>query len=152
MANTTKATEQNAGQVEDVQGQDAQAEAQPKPNPDLTPYAAAKVVTAAVRRRTGNTDFTMQPQTMYGLAKRNVIATVEVPGTKADGKSKIYFKGEAFAKWLKGYLGSGSVGEVNRNTDYEALAEQYINGILDEAVARGVQDEREPETVGTEAE
>jgi len=145
MANTTKATARNAGQAEDTGSQEL-VEAQPKTNPDLTPYAAAKVVTAAVRKRTGNVDFTMQPQTMYGLAKRDVIDTIEVPGSKPGGKSKIYFKGTSFASWLKSYLGSGSVGQVNRNTDYEALAEQYIDGILDEAVARGVQDERPEDT------
>jgi len=95
MANTTKATARNAGQAEDTGSQEL-VEAQPKTNPDLTPYAAAKVVTAAVRKRTGNVDFTMQPQTMYGLAKRDVIDTIEVPGSKPGGKSKIYFKGTSF--------------------------------------------------------
>jgi|SRR6266581_4587934 len=159
MANKNTATvERNAEQVEgqvettegvqenQVEGQVESAEQAPKPNPDLTPYEAAKVITAAVRKRhPERSDFTMQPQTMYGLAKRDVIATTEKPGSKADGKSKIYFKGDAFARWLKGYLSGASVGQGTRNTDYNALADIYTQGILDEAVAQGVQDEREPQ-------
>ncbi len=76
MANKNTATvERNAEQVEgqvettegvqenQVEGQVESAEQAPKPNPDLTPYEAAKVITAAVRKRhPERSDFTMQPQ------------------------------------------------------------------------------------------
>jgi hypothetical protein len=91
--------------------------------PDLTPYAAAQVVTNKMRAM-GDKNFEMAPQTMYGLANRNVIKKVEKPGSKADGSSKIFFDGTDFARWLKGYVtgtGTTSSGRLN----YEQLANAY---------------------------
>jgi hypothetical protein len=82
---------------------------------NLTPYAAAQVATRVLGTE-------IQPQTMYGLARRNAIETTE-GALKGDGTHKILFVGNSFKTWLDEQLlnPGGGVGR----TDYDALAAEF---------------------------
>jgi hypothetical protein len=153
MANT-KATETpvNLDEVEVPQVETVEQTATRTAPPNLTPFAAAKVVTAK-GRQAGMTNpdgstFELAPQTMYGLAKRNVIATTSMPGSK-----KIFFDGEAFETWLKAYFSGRTGSTAGGRQDYDRLAEQYL--LADEAglqIDASVETESVDDKVEAEAE
>jgi hypothetical protein len=129
-------------QDQSVQGDTATApEKEYKP---ITPYQAAKAVTSAMRRR-GNADFEMQPQTMYGLASRQVIPTLKWGPRKSDGEQKIHFDGKAFSKWLKNFLAGEGAGSGTRRLDYDKLADEYLDeeDFDDESAEDGKEDDLE---------
>jgi len=82
----------------------------------ITPYFAARVATQIL-------GYKVTESSMYGIAKRDGILTVEGHGpAKADGTHKTYFDGEAFKAWLDQRASNpGASGKV----DVEALAAKY---------------------------
>jgi hypothetical protein len=140
--------------IKSQQSDESKVDERPAP-PDLTPYAAAKVVTAKVREKTGDKTFELAPQTMYGVADRGTIKTVEKPGTKADGKSKVFFDGADFARWLKQYLAGTGTGEGRVRQNYEQLAKAYdLDDESDNTAAAEAEDieDEHTEAEATEAE
>lgn len=64
----------------------------------MTPYAAAKIVNAALLEH--GLDIQIPPQMMYNYARKGYIQTVEV-----DGRNQIVLEGEkGLSEWLQKYL------------------------------------------------
>jgi hypothetical protein len=90
---------------------------------NITPFAAAKIVNIVLARQ-GVEDFEVRPQMMYNYAKKNIIASNYE--TRSSGE-KIYFEGASFKSWLDKYVQKVLNGESTSRTDYDTLAEQFIN-------------------------
>jgi len=86
----------------------------------ITPFFAARVVNAKLVAE--EIDKTVTPQMMYNYAKKNVVASNYY--TRAEGE-KIYFEGEAFAKWLKRYVERIQNGEDSSSFDADAALQSY---------------------------
>jgi hypothetical protein len=81
----------------------------------MTPYAAAKVVNAALAE--ADLEKVIPPQMMYTYAKKNYVDSIEV-----DGKKRITKAG--LDKWLVGYinkLSGNTVEETDTNIDEHQL-------------------------------
>jgi hypothetical protein len=82
----------------------------------ITPYFAARVATQVL-------GYKVTESSMYGIAKRDGILTVDGHGpAKADGTYKTYFDGLAFKAWLDQRASNpGTSGKV----DIDALTAKY---------------------------
>jgi hypothetical protein len=82
----------------------------------ITPFYAAKVTN--LRLEAEGVEKTVTLQMLYSYAKKNMIETTTVPGSK-----KIFFVGSAFKAWLDQYVVGGA---ASTRTDVAKLAEQYM--------------------------
>lgn len=85
----------------------------------ITPFFAARVVNAKLEAE--GIDKVVTPQMMYNYAKKHVIES----NYDNRGDGKVYFVGEAFAKWLKKYVERIQNGQDGSNFDAEKALEAY---------------------------
>jgi hypothetical protein len=86
--------------------------------PDLTPYAASKVVNTMLAR--AGVAVKVTSQAMYSRASKGVVESYR------DADGKWFVKGESFARWAKRYVDGYVNGTATQTrVDYDALADLY---------------------------
>ncbi len=113
--------------TQDVESTDAQV-AETRTLPDLTPYAASKVVTAMLAKANvkdaKGAPLKVSSQAMYSRASKNVVKAYRGPGST--GSQTWWIDGANFARWAKRYVDGYVNGTATQSrTDYDTLALQY---------------------------